>query len=169
MDNHRETFKQEAHELLVDLESSLLELEERPDDMDLIGGVFRAMHTIKGSGAMFGFDDVAGFTHQVESVFDLVREGKIHVAKKLIDLTLSACDQIRKMVDGEPVKDVTVKELTDAFLGMMPASGPSSDAAALAPVEVLSQGEQKEVTYSIRFTPDREILSSGTNPFLLSG
>ena len=52
--------------------------------------MFRAMHTIKGSGAMFGFDDIAAFTHDVETVYDLVRGGKIPVTKPLIDLTLSA-------------------------------------------------------------------------------
>ena len=54
-DQYKEAFREEAYELLTELESSLLELEETPDDMDIIGRVFRAMHTIKGSGAMFGF------------------------------------------------------------------------------------------------------------------
>ena len=72
MDQHTNAFKEEAYELLTELEASLLELEETPDNMELIGSVFRAMHTIKGSGAMFGFDDVANFTHEVETVYDLV-------------------------------------------------------------------------------------------------
>ncbi len=167
MDIHRETYKQEARELLVELESSLLELEERPDDKDLIGGVFRAMHTIKGSGAMFGFDDVAAFTHQVESVFELVREGKIRVAKELVDLTLSACDQIRKMVDGEPVEEAEVREITDLFIGMIPVADPSHKVAPPDLADAPSRREQKDATFSIRFTPDQEILSSGANPLLL--
>ena len=68
--------------------------------MELIGRVFRAMHTIKGSGAMFGFDDIAAFTHEVETVFDLVRNGKLAVTKRLIDLTLAARDQITAMLDA---------------------------------------------------------------------
>ena len=70
--DHREAFVEEAHELLAELENSLLELEETPDDKELVGRVFRAMHTIKGSGAMFGFDDIAAFTHEVET---RVRQG----------------------------------------------------------------------------------------------
>ena len=47
-----------------------------PDDAELIGKVFRVMHTIKGSGAMFGFDDIAEFTHGIETVYDRVRSGQ---------------------------------------------------------------------------------------------
>ena len=58
-DSNRQAYLEEAQDLLSELESALLELEERPSDQDLVDRVFRAMHTIKGSGAMFGFDDVA--------------------------------------------------------------------------------------------------------------
>ena len=65
---HIATYREEAGELLAELETSLLDLEETPDDDDLINRVFRAMHTIKGSGAMFGFDDIAAFTHEFAPV-----------------------------------------------------------------------------------------------------
>ena len=70
-----DTFREEADELLVDLEAAMLELEETPDDSDCVDRAFRAMHTIKGSGAMFGFDKLAAFTHHLENAFDLVRSG----------------------------------------------------------------------------------------------
>ena len=93
------TYREEAGELLAELETSLLELEETPEDQDLINRVFRAMHTIKGSGAMFGFDDIAAFTHEVETVFDLVRNGKMVVTKELLDLTLKSRDHISALLD----------------------------------------------------------------------
>lgn len=58
-DNFIQAFKDEARELLADLEDALLEMEENPGDLGIVGRVFRTMHTIKGSGAMFGFDDIA--------------------------------------------------------------------------------------------------------------
>jgi two-component system, chemotaxis family, sensor kinase CheA len=100
IDLHRQAFKEEAYELLAELESSLLELEETPDDVELIGRVFRAMHTSKGSGAMFGFDDIATFTHEVETIFDMVRNGKLQVTKRLVNLTLEARDLIKGMLDN---------------------------------------------------------------------
>ena len=53
-----ETFRQEAAELLDSLETVLLDLSQTPQNRDLIDAAFRALHTIKGSGAMFGFDKV---------------------------------------------------------------------------------------------------------------
>lgn len=96
----RAAYRDEANELLAELETSLLELEEAPEDAELVGKVFRAMHTIKGSGSMFGFDSIAAFTHGVETVFDLVRSGGIPVTRELIDLTLKARDCIRMMLDN---------------------------------------------------------------------
>ena len=122
MDPHREAYREEAYELLAELETSLLELEETPEDEELIGRVFRAMHTIKGSGAMFGFDDIAAFTHEVETTFDQVRGGNMPVTKDLIDLTLAARDQIRKMVDGGTGDEGEVARITESFRSILSAA-----------------------------------------------
>ncbi len=129
-DKHRETFKEEARELLTELETSLLELEERPDDSGMIGRVFRAMHTIKGSGAMFGFEATSAFTHEVETVFDLVRNGSLRVSKELIDLTLACRDHIRLMLeasDGRPAGDETKAAAIIASLRKLIPSSPITD------------------------------------------
>jgi two-component system chemotaxis sensor kinase CheA len=97
---YAEIFQQEASELLEELETSLLALESQPEDLKLVSRVFRAMHTIKGSGAMFGFDDIADFTHHVETVLDKVREGAVPVSKELINLTLSSRDHISAMLEA---------------------------------------------------------------------
>ena len=70
-----EVFRQEASELFETLEGALLDLGQRPDDRELVDSAFRALHTIKGSGAMFGFENVSSFTHEFETAFDLVRKG----------------------------------------------------------------------------------------------
>lgn len=93
-------FEQEAFELLTDLENGLLRAEEAPEDGDTIAGIFRALHTIKGSAAMFGYDNISAFLHEVESVFDLVRSRLLPVSRDLIDLTLSAGDEVRRMLQG---------------------------------------------------------------------
>ncbi|MBF0481628.1 MAG: chemotaxis protein CheA [Desulfovibrionaceae bacterium] len=96
---HRAAFLEEAAELLGELEEALLELESRPQDADLVNRVFRAMHTLKGSGAMFGFEDVAAFAHEVETVFDKVRCGLITVGKELLDLNLAARDHVKHLLE----------------------------------------------------------------------
>ncbi len=172
MDKHREAFREEAQELLGELEAALLELEKTPDDADLIGRVFRAMHTIKGSGAMFGFEAIAAFTHDVETVYDLVRGGKIPVTKPLIDMTLAAGDEIRKMVETseEPAgQNDHVDSLTRSFRAILdehqkPASGGDKKTT---PAASKHQAPARSVTYRIRFLPTPDLFASGTNPLLL--
>ncbi|HEX3073409.1 MAG TPA: Hpt domain-containing protein [Ignavibacteriales bacterium] len=72
-DRHVNAFKEEAAELLAELEAVLLDLEKNSDDQELLARAFRALHTIKGSSGMFGFDDIAMFTHDIENVFDQLR------------------------------------------------------------------------------------------------
>ena len=120
LEKGRDAFKIEANELLDDLEISLLALEKTPEDADLIGTIFRAMHTIKGSGGMFGFEDIESFTHDIETVFDLVRNGSITVTKKLIDLTLTAVDHIRSMLiasedNGKSLDESKTEKIIAAF------------------------------------------------------
>ncbi|MCP4349026.1 MAG: chemotaxis protein CheA [Desulfobacterales bacterium] len=164
MDNFRETYKEEAYELLAELETSLLELEKLPDDTELIGHVFRAMHTIKGSGAMFGFDNVADFTHEIETVFDLVRNGKIFISKPLTDLSLSACDLIRKMVDGESVDKDAEKEIIESFKKMLSGTEQHSEIPSVSGSAELSR---KLETYRIQFQPDPGMFKTGSSPLLL--
>ena len=168
---HRQVYKDEAFELLAELEASLLELEETPTDSELIGRVFRALHTIKGSGSMFGFDDIAAFTHEVETVFDLVREGKMAVTKALVDLTLSAGDRIRVMLDGSEPGDsdadaAKADEIIDSLRKLVPSAKGNGQKAAQA-VEPSTDGEEAEATYRISLRMQPDILSRGTNPILL--
>lgn len=184
MDIHRQVFKEEAYELLAELEISLLEWEDNTGDPELVQRVFRAMHTIKGSGSMFGFDDIASFTHQIESLLDLARENKIEVTRELIDLTLQARDHIKDMVDasdgGEPVDKARTAELEAKAKNLNPlhgngqgdkaATGGNGAARAGAADKLAGfpeQEEQEEATYRVRFIPNQNIFNRGTDPLLL--
>ncbi len=167
MDIHGEAFLDEARELLSTLEAGLLELERDPDDADLIGKVFRALHTIKGSGAMFGFDRIAAFTHDIETVFDLVRDGEMQVSQELITLTLQARDHIQALIDAvhghEPPEESALAALTEAFQELIPARKRGGGSSVLAEVESEIFTDRRK-TYRIRFTPGREIFFRGVNP-----
>ncbi|MBF0627762.1 MAG: chemotaxis protein CheA [Magnetococcales bacterium] len=93
-------FRQEADELFIQLETALLDLENTPEDKETIASAFRALHTIKGSGAMFGFEALAKFTHHIETVFDRVRNGEVPVTPALIGVTLTARDHMRLLIDA---------------------------------------------------------------------
>ena len=116
IDQYKQAFQEEARELLVELESALLELDQNRDDREVVGRAFRALHTIKGSGAMFGFDDIAGFVHNLENAFDQLRNGKLSATAELINLTLAAGDQIKTMLDEAAGRGVADKARSAGIL-----------------------------------------------------
>ncbi|HBA70860.1 MAG TPA: chemotaxis protein CheA [Geobacter sp.] len=168
------TYRDEAGELLAELETSLLELEETPDDNDLINRVFRAMHTIKGSGAMFGFDEIASFTHEVETVFDMVRNGKMTVTKRLLDLTLKSRDHISYLLNASVGEDVDRSAGDEIIAGLrqllpqteLPQKG-SSEVPSINLPEISPDELSNESTWRIRFRPAPNLIMCGTNPISL--
>ena len=173
-----DVYRQEAGELLDSLEGTLLDLDKTPADRDLIDTAFRALHTIKGSGAMFGFDRVAAFTHDFETVFDLVRKGKVAVSRELLAVALAAKDHIRTLIEAPEGADELIGE---AILGNLQglvapavASGSGSGAAAhpmalasptLPPAAIGVSPGRPGWHIVIRFQPD--VLRNGTNPLAL--
>jgi two-component system chemotaxis sensor kinase CheA len=93
-------FVDEAMERLAELEDGLLRIEKAPDDKELLDTIFRAAHTIKGSSGSIGLTDIAKFTHGMEEILDLVRQGKIIPEKILINVLLGAADLIKEMVEA---------------------------------------------------------------------
>lgn len=195
IDKFRDSFREEAYDLLNDLESALLELESNPQNEEQISAVFRSMHTIKGSASMFGFTHISEFTHEVENVMDSLRSGDIEASSALIDLTLKARDHIRKLLDleGEPDEEDRTRSaaLIEGFRALLgdgekesesSSGGPETDSSSKGqsaeaggqpegPSPDASKGSKSEsdrrATYRVRFVPKPEIYLNGTNPLLL--
>jgi two-component system chemotaxis sensor kinase CheA len=171
--NPQTVYKEEAYELLSELESALLELEEIPEDAGVIGRVFRALHTIKGSGAMFGFDDIASFTHEIETAFDLVRDGKIVITKELINLGLAARDQIRAMLEasegGEGADNIKSQEIIAEICKLISEGQGIKEIQKEARREVQSKStsDTPPCTFHVFFRPTSDIFHTGTNPLFL--
>ncbi|XQA76805.1 chemotaxis protein CheA [Xanthomonas sacchari] len=100
MDQLLQTFIAESRDLLEDMERNLLEAERGEAGPDAVNAIFRAAHTIKGSGGLFDLAQLVGFTHVVESVLDLVREHAVALDSELIQLMLACCDHIRALVEA---------------------------------------------------------------------
>ncbi len=97
-------FLEEASGLLDQLEKDLLDLENSPEDKDLIESAFRAMHTIKGVSGMYGFDYVSEFTHNLESLYQAIRDKVMRFDKKIFDITFLSVDHIRKLLNDEQLQ-----------------------------------------------------------------
>jgi len=163
-----EVFLAEADDLLAELEAGLLDLEARPDDADQVNRVFRALHTIKGSGAVFGFDHVAAFTHQVENAFQRVRDGEVSVSPALLEVTLVSLDHIRSLLKGEedPEREAWIK---DRLATLWP-DGAETDATDTPPrtdTDTDTSGSAPSAddlrTWHIRLTLAPDVMAFGTN------
>jgi two-component system chemotaxis sensor kinase CheA len=167
-DRYREIFMEEARELLGELEDGLLELEGSPLDGEAVRRVFRALHTIKGSGGMFGFERVASFTHAVEAVFDRVRNGLCPVTPELIDIALAAKDHIRELLEEEQGAESPGLrvDLVEALRRFAPETAYEPEPAHEAEGPLLER-EEGERTYRIRFRPCPHIYVRGIDPLCI--
>ncbi|MGO4175302.1 chemotaxis protein CheA [Bosea sp. TAF32] len=157
-----ETFRQEAAELLETLETVLLDLGQRPGEGHLVDAAFRALHTIKGSGAMFGFDRVAAFTHDFETAFDLIRKGRIEANHDIVTVALSAKDYLRILIEDPDSTDEIIGEAIVAALHRLVSGLEAAPAEAHAPT---TSDQAPGWLIDIAFRPD--ILRNGTNPLNL--
>jgi two-component system, chemotaxis family, sensor kinase CheA len=168
----RSAFRQEADELITELDSALLQLEAQPTDSESINRAFRAMHTLKGSGATAGFKEVSTVLHDVEDIFNDARAGRVNMSSQVIDYVLRASDIVRRMTLASPAD--TAMLLTD---GMKVASDlkalvrPATlDVTSIASVPARTKDvelDESRGLWSIRFTPDPTIFQTGNDPFAI--
>src|ERR1044071_387642 len=98
MDNNQKRFVEDALDLLNELDEGLLQLESNPQASAPLEQVFRTMHTIKGGANMFGFEKIGELSHHLETLYDLVRQGKLLISDRLISITLHAIDKVRDIL-----------------------------------------------------------------------
>jgi two-component system chemotaxis sensor kinase CheA len=166
-----DAFLQEAEDLLAEIEECALALKSESGSTEIVGRLFRAFHTIKGSGAMFGLDHVAGFTHHVETLLDGVREGKIAVSPQLAELVLAAADEIKRLLAVEPGDAPEPSETRETLIATLQAYSPVS---AQLPATAIGLEEHEnsaviaqERSWQIVFRPNKDLFASGGDPLLL--
>lgn len=169
---YQQTFRLEADELIGEIEAVILLVEENPEDGDAINRLFRAVHTLKGSGAMFGLTDIANFSHGLETVLDKVRSRVLPVSRELIDLTLAYRDQVAIMLhvgDGGAAVDAgLVEKIERRLAALLPESGATVATPPLpSQATTVALPDSHGVTYRIRFAPQAPLFLSGTEPALL--
>jgi two-component system chemotaxis sensor kinase CheA len=170
IDKFKAKFVEESLDNLQDLEEALLLLEKDKSDKEIIERIFRAMHSLKGGGAMFGFNDLSEFTHHLETVFDWVRNGKLSVSDDLISLTFKASDQIKHFLDVGDLSDETEKKELFVFTTQIqqfvsnPLGTPEKSDVSVTDVEEVDDDSK---TFFIQIRPHVNILQNGTNPLFL--
>ncbi|PCH59979.1 MAG: chemotaxis protein CheA [Gammaproteobacteria bacterium] len=164
-----QTFFDESFEGLDIMEANLLDLDIGSTDQDVINTIFRAAHSIKGGSGTFGFTEVAGFTHLLETLLDEMRDNKREVDQESIDCLLQSVDCVRSMLnatrDGEEILDQSVTENEKrlvAILGSSTQSSTDSKNQGVADQNVTEQPQS--IGWTIEFKPHTGMLITGNDP-----
>ncbi|WP_040193131.1 chemotaxis protein CheA [Pseudomonas aeruginosa] len=156
-------FLVEAGEILEQLSEQLVELESRPDDMDLLNAIFRGFHTVKGGAGFLQLNALVECCHIAENVFDILRKGERRVSSELMDVVLQALDTVNAMFDqvreqSEPTP--ATPELLAALArlaepeGAEPAEPVQAPPAAVPPAEPAAPPEAPAQSASSDITDD---------------
>lgn len=160
-------FFEEAGENLDLMEQMLLNLNLETADDEVLNGIFRCAHSVKGGAATFGFADVAELTHQMESLLDRLRRHELHPNSAMVDVLLESADASRSLLarhqaggEGEvlPTGDL-VRRISELAAGHTPAVVPAPAAAKPPPVTASSLKTASQVktkstrTLEIRIGP----------------
>ena len=156
-------FLVEAGEILEQLSEQLVELESRPDDMDLLNAIFRGFHTVKGGAGFLQLNALVECCHIAENVFDILRKGERRVSSELMDVVLQALDTVNAMFDqvreqSEPTP--ATPELLAALArlaepeGAEPAEPVQAPPAAVPPAEPAAPPEAPAQSVSSDITDD---------------
>lgn len=159
-----QVFRTEAAELFEQIESGLLDLLHDLSNQSQIDAVFRGLHTLKGSGAMFGFEALAAFTHHCETAFDRVRKGEVPATSELVAAVLEAQDHMRRLVENPAA---AFPETGERLLAKLQAAvGEGAAPAPVAQQAVASKPAQPKgtSTWQIKFRLPENAMANGTNP-----
>lgn len=164
LDLGAQAYREELQEHLESLEQELLDLESDPGNAEIVNRVFRSMHTIKGGASMFGFDEIARLTHDIETVFDRIRSGSMSADKSLLDLTLEARDHLRALAAAHGAETPELLERSGelisryrAYLGIDSEQRPTKEQATAKTLTT-------PTTYWVRYAPNPSSFLSGVDP-----
>ena len=182
MDEIVSVYIQESRELLAEMETGLLRLEQAPDDHDNINAIFRAAHTIKGGAGVIECRYIEQFTHAVENLLDKLRNGALAASPTLATLLLECCDHMNALVEvlstenAAPPAELLARgeRLHDRLAAELGAAPQGANSAEAAPGNVSLHEDKLEVEskgavvntdswhLSIRF--GRNVMRGGTDP-----
>jgi two-component system chemotaxis sensor kinase CheA len=164
------TFFEESFEALDSMETALLKLSVGEVDAELINTIFRVAHSIKGGSATFGFSDIAGFTHTLETLLDQLRGGKRQARPAIVDVLLRSVDVMRAMLTATQQKQPHDAARVGALHAELQSIMESSDAEPQVPVAGRDEPAAAPVPaagcrgWRIRLVPGPEMLRCGNDP-----
>ncbi len=165
----RAVFQSEAVELLAQFEAALLVIERQPDDAEAMNSAFRAAHTMKGSGGLFGCDALVAFTHEVESLLDDLRAGALALSEDIMAVLLLSRDQLEALLGelDQPQSSPEVAATSESLGARLRAlrEGASAPAPAPAPSRADAPASASGAReWHIRLAMGADALRNGLDP-----
>lgn len=158
-----EDFLVEAGEILEQLSEQLVDLEQRPEDKDLLNAIFRGFHTVKGGAGFLQLEAMVECCHKAENLFDLLRNGELSVNSDLMDVVLQALDSVNAMFESvrageepEHASPELLKALKDFAEGKQPQVPVASQPAPATQPEAPAQPASPAPASSNPNTPNDE-------------
>lgn len=152
-------FIEEATKLICQLEESLLNNENALSDSESIHQIFRVMHTLKGVSSMYGFNHISDISHELESIFDQVREGQRKFTAQLFDIILQTVDHFRNLLNDENLTEENNQRNQSLLLdSVKKISGADIPKAVNIDVQESVSGFE---TFYVIFRPDDSFLNRG--------
>ncbi len=167
MSQFYQVFFEETAEHLNEMEQLLLNIDVDSPDPDDLNAVFRAAHSIKGGSGTFGFTDMTGVTHILETLLDRIRKGELAIRPEMIDAFLEARDvlgaQLAGHQNGEEVDEQAAKDVCEKLGQLTKDESPPAPTAAPAPAPAAQAAPPPAAiqTFRIQFTPSPTALEQG--------
>lgn len=166
MDSNQKRFVEDALDLLNELDEGLLQLESNPQASAPLEQVFRTMHTIKGGANMFGFENIGELAHHLETLYDLVRQGKMQVTDGLISITLHAFDKVRDLLKEKDASKITNADNLKDHLKIAIEFLKNAEKESAGSIERSSTSKDELATFFLRVTPTVSMTPDGNHPLV---
>jgi len=172
MKSFAEKFEEEGREYFERLESGLLLLEQDPKNHQVIEEIFRIMHSLKGSGGMFGFDLLSDVTHDLESLYELFRSKKYQIDSEVISFTLNSIDGLYNLMVQVPTDEhrslaVKMKSAAQKQIARLTFNDFNPEEEEVPSKKHMIASGLNQTTYYLSFVPNENIFINGTNPLYL--
>jgi two-component system, chemotaxis family, sensor kinase CheA len=168
LDQFKQTFLTECAELLVEMESRLVDLTPENADSEKLNAIFRCAHSIKGGAGAFGLDSITQFTHVLEALLDAMREGKLAPSREAVDALLASVDVVTRMVavaERNEMPDASIgSEVLGTLQGIVGGVAAPRTAMNASPA---ADNVAQQRAWIITFAAHERLFSSGNEPLLI--
>ncbi|MGL4368244.1 MAG: Hpt domain-containing protein, partial [Spirochaetota bacterium] len=160
---YQDVFLEEADDQLQELNKSLLDLEQNPDNEDTINNIFRAAHSLKSSAAFVGLNDLSELSHKMENLLQGIRDKTMSITPEIIEALFRCFDVINSVIDEVSQGRKPTQDLSGIIEEIINIGSKSKGSAAAAPAASIKKGPDAGVPKTSFSAPEKKHLKKGVD------